>query len=126
MSRASVRIRRTRSGRRGALETRRTTSRTEAAGAPSAAAARSSSAARCSSSRSGAFLLVNSDRFQRTLEEVTLPLRHEDIIRQQAADKDVPAGPDRRGDLLRVPLPRPDLARRRARSDADHAEPPRS
>jgi soluble lytic murein transglycosylase len=39
----------------------------------------------------GGFLLVNSDRFQRTLEEVTLPLRHEDIIRQQAAQKDVPA-----------------------------------
>jgi soluble lytic murein transglycosylase len=39
----------------------------------------------------GAFLLVNSDRFQRTLEEVTLPLQHEDIIRQQAADKHVPA-----------------------------------
>ena len=39
----------------------------------------------------GVFLLVNSDRFQRTLEEFTLPLRHEDIIRQQAADKAVPA-----------------------------------
>jgi peptidoglycan lytic transglycosylase len=39
----------------------------------------------------GAFLLVNSDRFQRTLEEVTLPIQHEDIIRQQAAEKDVPA-----------------------------------
>ena len=39
----------------------------------------------------GAVLLVNSDRFQRTLEEVTLPLQHEDIIRQQAAEKDVPA-----------------------------------
>jgi soluble lytic murein transglycosylase len=38
----------------------------------------------------GGFLLVNSDRFQRTLEEFTLPLRHEDIIRQQAAEKDVP------------------------------------
>src|SRR6187401_2503158 len=38
----------------------------------------------------GAFLLVNSDRLQRTLEEVTLPLQHEDIIRQQAAEKDVP------------------------------------
>ena len=38
----------------------------------------------------GGFLLVNSDRFQRTLEEVTLPLQHEDIIRQQAAEKDVP------------------------------------
>ena len=39
----------------------------------------------------GGFLVVNSDRFQRTLEEFTLPLRHEDIIRQQAADKGVPA-----------------------------------
>jgi soluble lytic murein transglycosylase len=39
----------------------------------------------------GAFLLLNSDRFQRTLEEFTLPLRHEDIIRQQAAEKEVPA-----------------------------------
>jgi soluble lytic murein transglycosylase len=39
----------------------------------------------------GGFLLVNSGRFQRTLEEVTLPLQHEDIIRQQAAQKDVPA-----------------------------------
>ncbi len=38
----------------------------------------------------GVFLLVNSDRFQRLLEEVTLPLRHEDIIRQQAAEKGVP------------------------------------
>jgi soluble lytic murein transglycosylase len=38
----------------------------------------------------GGFLLVNSDRFQRLLEEVTLPLRHEDIIRQQAAEKSVP------------------------------------
>jgi soluble lytic murein transglycosylase len=28
---------------------------------------------------------------QDTLREVTLPLRHEDIIRQQAAEKDVPA-----------------------------------
>jgi soluble lytic murein transglycosylase len=39
----------------------------------------------------GGLLLANSDRFQRTLEEVTLPLQHEDIIRQQAAEKDVPA-----------------------------------
>jgi soluble lytic murein transglycosylase len=39
----------------------------------------------------GGFLLVNSNRFQRTLEEFTLPLRHEDIIRQQAAEKGVPA-----------------------------------
>jgi peptidoglycan lytic transglycosylase len=39
----------------------------------------------------GGFLLINSDRFQRTLEQFTLPLRHEDIIRQQAAQKDVPA-----------------------------------
>ncbi|HEY6770957.1 MAG TPA: lytic transglycosylase domain-containing protein [Solirubrobacterales bacterium] len=39
----------------------------------------------------GGFLLINSNRFQRTLEEFTLPLRHEDIIRQQAAEKGVPA-----------------------------------
>jgi soluble lytic murein transglycosylase len=39
----------------------------------------------------GGFLIVNSDRFQRTLEELTLPLRHEDIIRQQAVEKGVPA-----------------------------------
>lgn len=39
----------------------------------------------------GAFLLVNSDRFLNALEQVTLPLQHEDIIRQQAAEKDVPA-----------------------------------
>ena len=39
----------------------------------------------------GGFLLVNSDRFQNALEQVTLPLQHEDIIRQQAAEKDVPA-----------------------------------
>jgi soluble lytic murein transglycosylase len=39
----------------------------------------------------GGFLLVNSSRFQNALEEVTLPLQHEDIIRQQAAEKDVPA-----------------------------------
>jgi soluble lytic murein transglycosylase len=39
----------------------------------------------------GGFLVVNSDWFQNALEEVTLPLHHEDIIRQQAAKKDVPA-----------------------------------
>jgi soluble lytic murein transglycosylase len=39
----------------------------------------------------GGLLLANSNRFQNALEEVTLPLQHEDIIRQQAADKDVPA-----------------------------------
>ena len=39
----------------------------------------------------GAFALIKSDLFQQTLEEFTLPLQHEDIIRQQAADKDVPA-----------------------------------
>jgi soluble lytic murein transglycosylase len=39
----------------------------------------------------GAFLIVKSGFFQRTIEEFTLPLHHEDIIRQQAAEKDVPA-----------------------------------
>jgi soluble lytic murein transglycosylase len=37
----------------------------------------------------GGLLLANSDRVQQTLREVTLPLRHEDIIRQQAAEKGV-------------------------------------
>ena len=60
-------------------------------GAAAAAAALSSSAGRCWSPALGGFLLINSDRFQRTLEEFTLPLRHEDIIRQQAAQKGVPA-----------------------------------
>lgn len=36
-------------------------------------------------------VLANSDRVQDTLREVTLPLRHEDIIRQQAQDKGVEA-----------------------------------
>jgi soluble lytic murein transglycosylase len=39
----------------------------------------------------GAFLLIKSGFFQRTIEEFTLPLQHEDIIRQQAAEKGVPA-----------------------------------
>jgi soluble lytic murein transglycosylase len=39
----------------------------------------------------GVYLVVNSAQFQNALEEVTLPLRHEDIIRQQAAEKHVPA-----------------------------------
>ncbi len=39
----------------------------------------------------GGFLIANSERFQNFLQEVTLPLRHEDIIRQQAAEKDIPA-----------------------------------
>lgn len=33
---------------------------------------------------------VNRDELSDTIREVTLPLRHEDIIRQQAAEKDVP------------------------------------
>src|SRR5687767_12292143 len=36
-------------------------------------------------------LVANSDRFQDTLREVTLPLRHDDIIRQQAREKGVEA-----------------------------------
>jgi soluble lytic murein transglycosylase len=39
----------------------------------------------------GGVLIANSDRFQDTLREVTLPLRHDDIIRQQAAEKGVDA-----------------------------------
>ena len=48
----------------------------------------------------------------------TLPLRHEDIIRQQAARQGPRPGADRRRHLHRVALPRPDLARRRQGPDA--------
>ena len=36
-------------------------------------------------------MLTQGDFFEETIREVTLPLRHEDIIRQQADDKDVDA-----------------------------------
>jgi soluble lytic murein transglycosylase len=36
-------------------------------------------------------LIANSERFEDTLREVTLPLRHDDIIRQQAQEKGVDA-----------------------------------
>jgi soluble lytic murein transglycosylase len=39
----------------------------------------------------GGVLLANSDRIEDTLREVTLPLRHDDIIRQQAREKGVDA-----------------------------------
>ena len=35
--------------------------------------------------------IANRDELEETILEVTLPLRHEDIIRQQAEEKDVPA-----------------------------------
>ena len=35
--------------------------------------------------------LTQLDRFEEALREVTLPLKHEDIIRQQSRDKEVPA-----------------------------------
>ena len=38
-----------------------------------------------------ALVLTQGDFFEDTIREVTLPLRHEDIIRQQAADKGVDA-----------------------------------
>jgi soluble lytic murein transglycosylase len=38
-----------------------------------------------------AVVVASTDIVEDTLREVTLPLRHEDIIRQQAAEKDVPA-----------------------------------
>jgi soluble lytic murein transglycosylase len=37
------------------------------------------------------FIVTNPEKFEETLREVTLPLRHEDIIRQQAQDKGVEA-----------------------------------
>jgi soluble lytic murein transglycosylase len=38
-----------------------------------------------------ALVITQGDFFEETIREVTLPLRHEDIIRQQAADKNVDA-----------------------------------
>jgi soluble lytic murein transglycosylase len=38
-----------------------------------------------------AIVIASTDIIEDTLREVTLPLRHEDIIRQQAAEKGVPA-----------------------------------
>ena len=38
-----------------------------------------------------ALVLTQGDFFEEQIREVTLPLRHEDIIRQQAADKEVDA-----------------------------------
>jgi soluble lytic murein transglycosylase len=37
------------------------------------------------------FVITNTDKIEQTLREVTLPLRHEDIIRQQAREKGVEA-----------------------------------
>ena len=54
--------------------------------------------------------------FHHAVREIALPLRHEDIIRQQARDKGARPVADRRGHLRRVALPRPDLARGRARA----------
>jgi hypothetical protein len=59
--------------------------------------------------------------FDTAVREITLPLRHEDIIRQQAARRSSTRA-DRRGHLHRVALPRrAGLQRGRARADADHA-----
>ena len=57
----------------------------------------------------------------RRREEITLPLRHEDIIRQQAQDKNLAGGPHRRRHLRRVAVPRPDVAGRSEGAHADHA-----
>jgi soluble lytic murein transglycosylase len=38
-----------------------------------------------------AYGIANRDELEDTIREVTLPLRHEDIIRQEASDHDVPA-----------------------------------
>ena len=52
-------------------------------------------------------LLVASGTFDKAIQELTLPLRHEDIIRQQAARKGRRRGADRRRHLLRVEVQRP-------------------
>ena len=66
-------------------------------------------------------LIVSRLDLGKAIREVTLPLRHEDIIRQQAERDGPRPGADRRRDLRGVGVPRPDLARRGPRADADHA-----
>ena len=55
-------------------------------------------------------------RSRRSSREITLPLQHEDIIRQQARRQGPRPGADRGGDLPGVEVPRPDLGGRRARA----------
>ena len=62
-----------------------------------------------------------STAFEDAIREVTLPLRHEDIIRQQADEKDVPADLIAAVIYAESQLPRPDVVRRRPRPDADHS-----
>ena len=63
-------------------------------------------------------LLPNAEK---AVQELALPLRHEDIIRQQSR-RQGPGPLARRGHHLRgVALPRRDVARRRARAHADHS-----
>jgi len=66
-------------------------------------------------------VLIVSGDFNRAIREFTLPLRHEDIIRQQAADKGVDASLIAAVIYSESPLPRPDLPRGRPRADADNA-----
>ena len=63
-----------------------------------------------------AAVVIGARASDEAVREITLPLRHDDIIRQQAADKRPRPGADRRGHLRGVEVPRPDLARRRARA----------
>jgi soluble lytic murein transglycosylase len=90
-SSTSVRSARTRSRRSGTRSKNRRATQTKARGRPPRRRRAMVIGGTLIVVALGGFLLANSDRFQRTLEEVTLPLQHEDIIRQQAAQKDVPA-----------------------------------
>ena len=57
---------------------------------------------------------------EQAIRDITLPLQHDDIIRQQAAEKNLDPGDDRCGHLRRVALSRPGVSRRCARADAGH------
>ena len=70
--------------------------------------------------RSGCAGIAGIGPLGEAVREITLPLRHEDIIRQQAEDKEVDAALIAAVIYRGVEVPRPDLARGRARPDADH------
>ena len=84
--------------RRCAREAARAATRSQAAvparRAPAAANARAGAGWRTVRRRAappaiGVTVLASADRSQMAIHEITLPLRHEDIIRQQARDKDL-------------------------------------
>ena len=100
-----------RGGGRGRSRRRRWPGRGGAGGCGSAAR-------RCSGS--GSPSAVSRIDFERALREITLPLRHDDIIRQQAADKHLDPALIAAVIYAESRFRDQESQRRRARADADH------